>query len=197
MSQNYTPLDFHNLPVGTTYSRPAETFPAKVKLEDSCMPSMTDLRKITALTVERTNTLHATRERLKKLGVHMLLITGSNGAVMGLITLTDLDSGRAEKIAAKTGEDAGDLLVQDIMTLKRKVEVLHLDEIEGTSVGQVLASMRKVERRHALVLDHSDEANPEICGIFSITRMCAQLDLNVRPGDPIEQINSQIDSLLG
>ncbi|MCB1728789.1 MAG: histidine kinase, partial [Gammaproteobacteria bacterium] len=79
--------------------------------------------------------------------------TGATGAVMGVITVTDLDSGRPEKIAAKTGEQPQELLVQDIMTLRGRIEVLRLEDVANASVGQVLNSLRHAGRRHALVLD--------------------------------------------
>ncbi len=111
--------------------------------------------------MERTNTLAATRERMQKLGVRMLLVTGATGAVMGIVTVTDLDSGRPEKIAAKTGEQPDELLVQDIMTLRGESRCCTLEGGQiGATVGQVLNSLRKAGRRHALVLDDGDGEQP-------------------------------------
>ena len=147
---------------------------------------MTDLREATALTVERTNTLAATRERMKKLGVRMLLVTGSSGAVMGVVTVTDPDSSRPE-----------DLCVQDIMILRRRIEVLRLQDVNEASTGQVLSSLRRAGRRHALVLDNSgSDERGEICGIFSLTRMCGQIGLDVQPGAPMDSIEQALKAVL-
>lgn len=193
MSTKFTPLDFHNMPTGAGYSRPEQQYPGGITVDSPALDAMTDLRKITALTVERTNNLAATRERMKKLGVRMLLVTDGTGAVMGIVTVTDLDSGRPEKIAAKTGEQPADLLVQDIMTLRGRIEVLPLDSVGTASVGQILSSLRGAGRRHALVIDQDKN---EICGIFSLTRLCGQIGLDIQPGAAQEAIETALATVL-
>ena len=197
MTDKFPALAFHSMPVGAGYARPEQSYPDGLSVYSPAMEAMTDLRRVTALTVERTNTLAATRERMQKLGVRMLLVTGATGAVMGVVTATDLDSGRPEKIAAKTGEQPDDLYVQDIMTLRGRIEVLRLQDVSGATTGQVLSSLRRAGRRHALVLDDSggDEAG-EICGIFSLTRVCAQVGLDIQPGAPMGSIERALQSVL-
>ncbi|HPE81629.1 MAG: hypothetical protein R3E46_16975 [Sedimenticolaceae bacterium] len=198
MSEQYKALNFHTMPVGAGYARPEQQFPGGLSIDSPALQAMTDLRKVTALTVERTNTLAATRERMAKLGVRMLLVTGATGAVMGIITVTDLDSGRPEKIAAKTGEQPQELLVQDIMTLRGRIEVLRLEDVANANVGQVLNSLRSAGRRHALVLDdHGSQQTAEICGIFSLTRLCGQIGLAILPGAAMEEIEDALSQLPG
>jgi CBS-domain-containing membrane protein len=197
MSQNYPALAFDSMPVGAGYARPEQEYPAGLTLDSAALDAMTDLRKVTALTVERTNTLAATRERMRKLGVRMLLVTGATGAVMGIITATDLDSGRPEKIASKTGELPEELLVQDIMTLRGRIEVLSLEAVARASIGQILSSLREAGRRHALVLDPGDlDRAAEICGIYSLTRLCGQIGLDIQPGDSMTSIDKALAPLL-
>lgn len=197
MSDKYPALTFHSMPIGAGYARPEQRFPGGLAPDSPALAAMTDLRTITALTVERSNTLAATRERMKKLGVRMLLVTGSTGAVMGVITVTDLDSERPQKIAAKTGEQPDELLVQDIMTLRGRIEVLHLRDVEQASVGQVLNSLRQSRRRHALVLDSDTvDRGPEICGIFSLTRLCGQIGLAIQPGAAMQDIEKALQPIL-
>ena len=197
MSDKYPALSFDSMPVGVSYTRPSQPRPEGLTLDSPALGGMTDLRVLTALTVERTNTLSAALERMRKLGVRMLLVTGSTGAVMGIVTVTDIESGRAEKIAAKTGEEPMSLQVQDIMTLRGRLEVIPLDKVESASIGQMLATMRDAGRRHALVLwQNSESGSEEICGIFSVTRLASLLNLEIKPGDPMEKINSVLDQHL-
>jgi CBS-domain-containing membrane protein len=197
MSEKFPALAFHSMPVGAGYSRPEQQFPQGLSPQSPALDAMTDLRRVTALTVERTNTLAATRERMQKLGVRMLLVTGATGAVMGIVTVTDLDSGRPEKIASKTGEQPEELQVQDIMTLRGRIEVLTLADVSLANVGQVLSSMREAGRRHALVLDPtSDDHAGAICGIFSLTRLCGQIGLDIQPGADMSQIEAALEPIL-
>lgn len=198
MSTQYPALDFQSMPVGAGYARPEQAYPDGLGLDSPALDAMTDLRRVTALTVERTNTLAATRERMQKLGVRMLLVTGATGAVMGVITVTDLDSDRPAKIAAKTGEQEEELLVQDIMTLRGRIEVLPLADVTRASIGQILSSLREARRRHALVLDSGTDGGPPlICGIFSLTRLCGQVGLSIRVGDPMDSIEQALEPLIG
>jgi CBS-domain-containing membrane protein len=197
MSTRYPALPFENMPIGAGYARPEQPPAAELTLDSPALAAMTDLRKVTALTVERTNTLAATRERLHKLGVHMLLVTDATGAVMGVVTQTDLDSGRPQKIAAKTGERPEELLVQDIMTLRGWIEVWRLAQVSEARVGQVINGLRVAGRRHALVLDATAGSTGSICGIFSLTRLCAQLGLEIHPDDPMPTIEAALAPLLG
>ena len=197
MTDKYPALAFHSMPVGAGYARPEQRFPDGLDADSPALAAMTDLREVTALTVERTNTLAATRERMKKLGVRMLLVTGATGAVMGVVTVTDLDSGRPEKIAAKTGEQPDELFVQDIMTLRGRIEVLNLRDVNEASTGQVLNSLRRSGRRHALVLDDSGgEETQQICGIFSLTRLCGQIGLDIQPGASMDSIEQALRGVL-
>ena len=73
---------------------------------------------------------------------------------MGIVTATDLDSGRPEKIAAKTGERPEDLLVQDIMTLRGRIEVLRLEDVGQASVGQGVARIKFDGNRYSTPPDY-------------------------------------------
>ena len=193
----YKSVPFQSLPVGATYSRPATTKPDNLSVDSSAIDAMTDLRKVTALTVERGNTLAATRERMKKLGVRMLLVTGATGSVMGIITLTDIESGRAEKISAKTGEDPSMLLVQDVMTLDGRIEVIRVEDVDNAKIGDILNSFVEARRRHALVLcNNPNNGQEEICGIFSLTESCKLIGLDVEPGEPMNKIRPKLESIL-
>lgn len=197
MTEKFPALAFYNMPIGAGYARPQQHFAGGLNVDTPALQAMTDLRKVTALTVERTNTLVATRERMQKLGVRMLLVTGATGAVMGVVTVTDLDSGRPEKIAAKTGEQPDDLYVQDIMTLRGRIEVLKLQDVSQATAGQILNSLRRAGRRHALVLDNSGDSEiGEICGIFSLTRLCGQIGLDIEPGAPMDSIEHALQGVL-
>ena len=198
MADKHPALTFHSMPVGASYARPEQVYPEGLGIDSPAAQAMTDLRAVTALTVERTNTLAATRERMRKLGVRMLLVTGATGAVMGVVTVTDLDSGRPEKIAAKTGETPEELYVQDIMTLRGRIEVLRLEDVNRASIGQLINSLRGAGRRHALVLDpeHGGDTG-EICGIFSLTRLCGQIGLDIQPGADMKDIEQALRGVLG
>lgn len=198
MTTGYPALCFKSMPIGVTYTRPHQHYPVDLKLDSPAVEGMTDLRMVTALTVERTNTLAATRERMRKLGVKMLLVTDETGAVAGIVTLSDLNSDRPSKIAAKCGEQPEALLVQDIMTLRGRIEVLLLQDVVEANVGQLLSSLREAGRRHALVLQPGQNGSDDmICGIFSLTKLCSLIGLAINTGDSMQTIEAALLEVLG
>ena len=105
---------------------------------------------------------------------------------MGVVTVTDPDSSRPE-----------DLCVQDIMILRRRIEVLRLQDVSEAGTGQVLSSLRRAGRRHALVLDDSSgDEKKDIRGIFSLTRPCGQIGLDIQPYAPMDGIESAMQGVL-
>lgn len=77
MSDRYPASTLHYRPVGISYARPRQHYPRDLRLDSPAVEGITCLGHVTALTVERTNTLAATRERMRKLGVKTLLVTGA------------------------------------------------------------------------------------------------------------------------
>ena len=52
MIDKFPPLSFQSMPVGAGYSRPDQEFPGGLTTQSPALTAMTDLRKVTALTVE-------------------------------------------------------------------------------------------------------------------------------------------------
>jgi len=68
--------------------------------------------------------------------VRMLLVRDAGGQIVGLLTSRDVEGEKPGRILAKAGGTWEDLLVADIMTLKPKLEVLLLEEVEKARVGR-------------------------------------------------------------
>ena len=61
----------------------------------------------------------------------------------------------------------------------------------------MLNSLRQAGRRHALVLAADGTAGgAEICGIFSLTRLCGQIGLDIRLGAPMQSIQQALAGVL-
>lgn len=180
--KNFTPLRFQAVEGGIGYFRPKQELPGRVKLSDPAVDSMTDLRQVTLQLVSSTTPLQMVRERMIKGGFRMLLVAEPDGTVRGLITSRDLEGDKPLKIQEKTGIKLEDLLVRDIMTLKGKLEVLNMDDVLRAKVGDVIVTLREVNRQHAMVVDTDpDTDKPAIRGIFSLSQIGRQLGLSIDP----------------
>ncbi len=112
----------------------------------------------------------------------MLLVTDADGKIQGLITSRDIQGEKPMKILEKTGGSFRDLLVGDLMTLKSKLEVLLMGDVLRAKVGDIIATLKEVDRQHAIVVDtdpHSGEL--AVRGIFSLAQIGRQLGLEISP----------------
>lgn len=182
MEKQYKSLNFHTLETNMSYFRPRQDLPEQVTLDNPAVDVMTDLRQVTTVMVSLTTPLSMALERMVKSGVRMLLVTNAEGIVQGLITSRDLEGEKPMRITEKTGLSREDLLVRDIMTLRGKLEVLMMEDILRAKVGDIVATLKGVNRQHAMVVDTEPTTEKlAVRGIFSLSQIGRQLGLNIDP----------------
>lgn len=182
MSQTYQTLTFHHLEAGAGYFRPKQHLPEHITANDPALSVMTDLSLVTAYTTELDTPLNKARETMVKRGVRMLLVRDAEGHVVGLITSRDIEGEKPERILAKAGGSWEDLLVADIMTLQPKLEVLLMEDVAKARVGDIIATLRQVNRQHAMAVDiHPETGHLAVRGIFSLSQIGLLLGLEIDP----------------
>lgn len=180
--KNFKPIRFHSLETGASYFRPKQELPERVKVTDPAIDCMTDLRQVTLLMVSPTTPLNMALERMVKSGVRMLMVVDPDGTVRGLITSRDLEGEKPLKIQEKTGIKREDLVVRDIMTLKGKLEALMMEEVLRAKVGDIIVTLREVNRQHAMAVETDpDTGKLAVRGIFSLSQIGRQLGLSIDP----------------
>ena len=184
MIKNFTPLKFDTLDHPITYFRPRQQMPERVKNSDPAVDCMTDLRQVALLMVSPTTPLNLALERMVKGGVRMLLVVDPDGHVRGVITSRDIQGEKPLKIMEKTGGTRDELLVRDIMTMRGKLNVLMMDDVLGAKVGDIIATLKQVDRQHAMVVDTDpDSGQLALRGIFSLSQIGRQLGLAIQPSE--------------
>ncbi|MBK8183874.1 MAG: CBS domain-containing protein [Candidatus Competibacteraceae bacterium] len=180
MPQTYQTLPFHHLESGAGYFRPTQQLPETVAEDDPAVNVMTDLSQVTAYTVELPTPLTKALETMIKRGVRMLLVRDADGHIIGLLTSRDIEGDKPHRILSKAGGVWEDLLVADIMTLQPKLEVLLMEDVAKARVGDIITTLRQVNRQHAMVLDSDPKTgNPAVRGIFSLSQIGLQLGLDI------------------
>ena len=182
MAQTYQPLSFQRLETGAGYFRPKQQLPERITTNDPALSVMTDLGRVTAYTAELTTPLGKALETMVKRGVRLLLVRDVDGHIIGLLTSRDLAGNKPGRILAKAGGAWEDLLVADIMTLRPKVEVLLMEDVRAARVGDIIATLRRANRQHALVVDTDPKIGiPAVRGIFSLSQIGLRLGLDIDP----------------
>ena len=115
-------------------------------------------------------------------GVRLLLVTDADGRIQGVITSRDIQGEKPMRILEKSGGTRKDLVVGDLMTLKNKLEVLLMGDVLRAKVGDIIATLKEVDRQHAIVVD-TDPYSGELAvrGIFSLAQIGRQLGLEISP----------------
>ncbi|MER2603775.1 MAG: hypothetical protein ABTR27_15675 [Candidatus Competibacter phosphatis] len=127
-----------------------------------------------------------------KRGIRILLVCDADDNIIGLLTSRDIAGDKPHRILAKAGGGVReDLRVSDVMTLRPELELLSMEDIQRARVGDLIATLRQVDRQHALVLDRDPETGkPAVRGIFSLSQISLRLGLNI---DPSRQVTLYAD----
>ncbi len=172
----YRALPVTLIETDVTYHKPRQKFRERVTLDDPAMEVMTDFTKVTAISINPCATLEQARERMLSSGVHMLFVTNQYHEVMGLLTMNDLTGPKPMQAVAENGGRMEDLMVRDIMTPRLKLEAIDLEELRRARVGDLVETLKRMGRRHALVVERlPGDGRQIIRGVLSTTQIGKQL----------------------
>ncbi len=168
-------LNKHSLEKDVTYYRPSQDLPAQVTMNSPAVDVMTDLKKVTAMSINPCATLDQASQRMTSSNVHLLFVTNQFHHVLGIITSNDLAGEKMVKYLQQVGGKREEVMVRDLMTSQSKIEVLDMSEIKTARVSDVVEIMKHAGRRHALVVDRDFSGSQVICGVLSTVQISKQL----------------------
>lgn len=174
--KQYNPIKALTLQKGIALHRIDKLYSDSVGLDDPAIEVMTDLRKVSAVTIRPEISIEIASQRMKQRGVRMLLVTDDEEDIIGIITSTDLLGPKPMSLIQQRGGVYRDILVRDIMTGHDQLEVLCMEDVEKAVVGQVVATLQQSGRQHALVADRLPGGDRVLRGIFSAAQIARQLD---------------------
>lgn len=170
-------LSLHPLNGLVSYFEPSQELPAQVKEHSPAILVMTDLRQQIAITVEPNVSIDWALQRMKAAGVRLLFVVNSEKQILGLITSNDILGEKPIQFHQELHLRYEEIMVRDIMTPQNALEVLMMEEVLRATVGDIVATLQDVGRRHALVLDNDVRTGQDsIRGIFSATQISKQLN---------------------
>lgn len=180
MIKEYAPLQSFPLKTGSTFSRPVQTLPERVKLSDPATNVMTDLNKVSLVSVRANTSMDGANAKMIRNGVRMLLVLDDNEQLVGLLTATDVLGEKPMRFLQNMGGTHADIMVRDIMSTLRELEVLKIEDVQQAKVGQIVVTLKKSNRQHAMVVAEGADGKQTVCGLFSITQIARQLGAQVQ-----------------
>ena len=179
MSQNYVSISHVPLAHGSPIVRPRE-IPGRVRLDSPATEVMTDFEVVWAVTTSPDVSVDVALETMKREGVRLLLVTGDDDTVIGLVTATDILGDKPIRIARESGAPRAGVTVGQIMTPQSAISVLNMVNVRNAQVGHVVATLQALERQHLLVVDVDEKsAGHRVRGLFSSSQVSKQLGRSV------------------
>lgn len=158
-----------------TFRQPPQSHPRRVTPDDPAWEVMTDLAKVSAITIDPDASIeHAMRVMVRR-NVRLLFAVDIDNEIVGLVTATDLLGEKPLVHLREHGGRRGDIMVRDLMTPADRLEVLRAEEVRAAKVGHVLATLKESARQHALVVDCEADGAQTVRGIFSASQLAQQL----------------------
>jgi len=180
MIKEYTGLDSSPLKSGASIVRPTQVFAERVKLSDPATSVMTDLSKVSVVSVRAQTSMDRANAKMIRYGVRMLLVLDENEQVSGLLTASDVLGEKPMRFLQSVGGIHADITVRDIMTTQRELEVMKIEDVRNAKVGEIVATLKKSHRQHALVVSEAADGKQTVCGLFSVTQIARQLGAQVQ-----------------
>jgi CBS domain-containing protein len=168
----------------------------QVSGDSPAIEAMTDFSRVPAVTIAASASLTEANARMISRGVRLLMVTGVDEQVQGLITARDILGEKPLQLLQARGGRREDLTVADLMARIGAIDTLYLTEVMNASVGDIFNALKQLGRQHILVED-VDQASgrPRVRGIFSATQIGRQLGVPVL-GFDLPQTFAEIEAAL-
>lgn len=181
MNTKYKVLPHYSIEQGAIVDRSMINRPTDVSLDDAAIEVMTDLNEITPFSIEPTASIEATNEKMIACGVRLLFVTDIDSNLLGIVTAKDIMGEKPVQYIKEHGGKREDIMVQEIMTAKRNLDVLSFNDVKRATVGDIIETLHVLGRQHTLVEEVSEKGTSVIRGIFSTTQISRQLGVTIDP----------------
>jgi CBS-domain-containing membrane protein len=137
---------------------------------------MTDLTTVKAATTHPATTLRQAEQAMIHRGVRMLFVVTEMPLVEGLVTSTDLGGDKQMRVVHERHLHYDELVVADVMTGLGALDAIDYAHLRGATVGNVVATLRRVGRNHLLVVESATAQAPRrVRGVISRSQVERQL----------------------
>lgn len=192
----FSPLHASILGVSTVLRCSTQAVLPRVDLVSPALYVMTDLHSVRSVTIDPRASLDEAHRVMIDNGVRLLLVVGTGGLVSGVITASDILGEKTRRVVQQGGVMHNDIEVRHIMTPNEELETIEMREVLNAKVGHVVATLKRVHRQHALVVEPAaGDSSYAVRGLFSASRIARQLGVRAHVGD-VARTFAEIEVLL-
>jgi CBS-domain-containing membrane protein len=195
LSRDYAPLASSLLQPGCGFRSPSQVLPERVTMDSPAIDVMTDLKCVDAVVIEPYDTVEEANKRMLQRSVRLLLVLNHARQIDGLLTATDTLGEKPMRVVAERRCRREEVLVREIMTPQGRLEVLEMEEVLRSSVGNIVATLKRAGRQHAMVVE-ADGGGQTVRGLFSTSQIGRQLGTMIQTAE-VAHTFSEIQAALG
>jgi CBS domain-containing protein len=190
-------LPAFRLEPGTSIAQASLANNSAVTLQSPALDVMTDLTKVKAATTHPTTSLRQAEQMMIYQGVRMLFVVTDMPSIEGLITTTDLHGDTRMRVVQERNVRYDEVCVADVMTELAMLDAVDYRRVRSASVGNVIATLKKLGRNHLLVVEDATDQTPRrVRGVISRSQIERQLGTAIDV-TPIVSSFSEIGRALG
>lgn len=196
MPKTYQPLPTLHLNAGSPYFHTGD-LPEIIHLNDPALSVMLDFKQTKAITIKPSALLHEANIEMKACGVHLLLVVDDEGKVVGLISSEDILGEKPVKITQEKHVSRADVRVRMIMTPQEHILAIDYETLRLAKVAHVIQTLKQAKQHYALVVELDTHRHQTVRGLFSLSQISKQLDMNVIDDDLLARSLLELRSKIG
>jgi CBS-domain-containing membrane protein len=151
---------------------PPQTGTWQVKLSDAARTVMTDFSEHGIVSVRSSQQIDDALEHMRHAGVRSAFVLDEpRTRVLGLITAYDIMGEKPLRYAQEMAAQREDLLVRHLMESAVDWSVLRLEDIERSTVADVLDAFKRCHRTHLPVIARDVSGRARLSGVFSSAKL--------------------------
>lgn len=174
-----SPLPTRRLAPAATIVHARDQPVERVTLESPALAVITDLARVKAATTSPSVSLQQAEQTMIYQGVRMLFVVRDMPLIEGLVTVADLHGDAQMRLVQQRGLRYDEIAVADVMTPLRALDALAWADVARATVGNVVATLRRLGRNHLLVVDGDATAPERVRGVISRTQVERQLGVPI------------------
>ena len=196
MARDYPAIKPIALQSDSGSAQPTQAVLDRVRIDSPAVDVMTDLTKVTAVIILPGDTVDEAHRRMIQRGVRLLLVVDADRRVHGILTANDVLGEKPVQTAVQQGVHRSDVQVRDIMTPRAALEALDIREVQGATVGHIVATLKAAGRQHTLVVDQDATGRQRVRGMFSATQIARLLGVAITT-ETVARTFADIEASLG
>ncbi len=167
MDKHFIELKTHHLGHYAQITKEKLAHP-KVTLDSSALLAITDLRHHDAITIDQSHTIQQAHNLMIARAVRLLFVM-SHDHFVGLITANDILGEKPVALHKRHTE----ILISEIMQEKTSLRVIEYNDLVDASVGDLMATMKKIGSQHALIVrsNKDSKTGEDVVGLVSTSQI--------------------------